>query len=96
MRDNPKTPALSVTDAGEAVQFGTPEMAHLIEALGRSAAESRAEGCNPHAAIDLVCQSRLGSLRIPHADGGGGCSVREFFSILITPTARRYWRLRQR
>jgi alkylation response protein AidB-like acyl-CoA dehydrogenase len=65
------------------VHFGTPEMEQLIAAIGESAAASKAAEENPFAAIDLVRASRLGALRVPVAEGGGGCSVREFFAMLL-------------
>ncbi len=71
------------TDNCQPVRYGTPEYRQVIEDIGRSAAESKLEGVNPHAAIDIVRQSRLGALRVPQAQGGGGCSIRELFAALI-------------
>jgi len=65
------------------VRFGSPELRQVIDEIGRSTAASEREGSNPHAAIELVRQSRLGALRVPVADGGGGCSVRELFATLM-------------
>lgn len=67
----------------QAVRFGTPELHEVIQAIGKCAADCKREGRDIHAAIDLVRQSRLGALRVPCAEGGGGSSVREFFSMLI-------------
>ena len=66
-----------------AVRFGSPELRQVIEDIGRSAAASKREGRSLHPAIDLARQSRLGALRVPHEEGGGGCSVREYFAMLI-------------
>ncbi len=68
---------------GTPVKFGSPELRDLIDDIGRSATASKEEGKNPHPAIDLVRKSGLGALRIPKAEGGGGCSVREFFAMFI-------------
>lgn len=65
------------------VQFGSPQMGELMNAIGASARASRKAGENPHAAIDLVRASRLGALRVPLAEGGGGATIREFFSMLL-------------
>lgn len=65
------------------VRFGSAELRHVIDEIGRSVAESERDGTNPHAAIDLVRRSRLGALRVPQADGGGGCSLRELFATII-------------
>ncbi|MFT4584047.1 MAG: alkylation response protein AidB-like acyl-CoA dehydrogenase [Gammaproteobacteria bacterium] len=65
------------------VRFGTPEMDDLIKAIGQSATASKAMSENPFSAIDLVRASRLGALRVPVADGGGGSTVREFFAMLL-------------
>jgi len=71
------------TDGCQPVRFGSPELRQVIEDIGRSAAASKRDGSNPHAAIDLVRQSRLGALRVPRSEGGGGCSVRELFTTII-------------
>ena len=64
------------------VRYGTPEMEALLAAIGESAAASKATGNNPFPAIDLVRDSRLGALRVP-VDEGGGCTVREYFAMLM-------------
>lgn len=66
-----------------ALRFGTKEMHDAIAAIGRCAKECKLSGRSIHPAIDLVRDSRLGAIRVPVADGGGGCSVREFFSMLM-------------
>ncbi|MGD9602416.1 MAG: acyl-CoA dehydrogenase family protein [Gammaproteobacteria bacterium] len=65
------------------VRAGTAELDALIAEIGASARASKAAGLNPFPAIDLVRASRLGALRIPAHDGGGGASIREFFSTLM-------------
>ena len=58
-------------------------MEALLVAIGESATASKAAGTNPFPAIDLVRDSRLGALRVPVDEGGGGCTVREAFAMLI-------------
>lgn len=65
------------------VRYGTPELEALLHAIGQSAATSKAAGNNPFPAIDLIRESRLGAIRVPVNEGGGGCSVREYFSMLM-------------
>jgi alkylation response protein AidB-like acyl-CoA dehydrogenase len=65
------------------VRFGTPEMRALIDAIGKSATASKAEGKNPHPAIELVRQARLGAIRVPAEEGGGGCTIPEYFRMLL-------------
>ena len=72
-----------MTDSRQPVQYGSPEFRRVIGEIGRSAAESARDGTNPHPAIDLVRRSRLGAIRVPRNEGGGGCSIREFFATVI-------------
>ena len=65
------------------VRYGTPEIAALLAAIGESATASKAAGNNPFPAIDLVRDSRLGALRVPVDQGGGGCTVRDYFAMLM-------------
>ncbi len=64
-------------------RVGSVEMKQLIAAIGESAAASKQAGTALHPAIDLVRLSRLGAIRVPVAEGGGGCSVREYFVMLM-------------
>ena len=64
-------------------RVGSTEMQQLIAAIGASAAASKRAGTALHPAIELVRQSRLGAIRVPVALGGGGCSVREYFVMLM-------------
>lgn len=63
--------------------FDTPEMHAAITAIGERARECKRAGQPIHPAIDLVRSSRLGAVRVPVAEGGGGYSVREFFAMLM-------------
>lgn len=66
------------------VTFGSERLAALITAIGEGALERERTGERPFAAIDLIRQERLGALRVPQADGGGGASLRELFATVIT------------
>ncbi len=69
--------------AQAAVRHGTPEMREVIAAIRDSAAAAKREGRSLHSTIDIVRASRLGALRVPVAEGGGGGSLRDFFAVLI-------------
>jgi alkylation response protein AidB-like acyl-CoA dehydrogenase len=65
------------------VRYGSAELRDVIRAIGRCATDCKQAGRSIDPAIDLVRQSRLGAIRVPRADGGGGCTVREFFAMLM-------------
>jgi alkylation response protein AidB-like acyl-CoA dehydrogenase len=67
----------------EPVTLGSDRLARLIAAIGEGALERERTGERPFAAIDLVRNERLGALRIPSEDGGGGASLRELFGLVI-------------
>lgn len=66
------------------VTYGSGRLASLITAIGDGALERERTGERPFAAIDLIRRERLGALRVPQADGGGGASLRELFATVIT------------
>jgi alkylation response protein AidB-like acyl-CoA dehydrogenase len=70
------TPAAPLT-------YGSDRWAELIAAIGEGALERERTGERPFAAIDLVRQYRLGALRVPRAEGGGGATLRELFATVI-------------
>jgi alkylation response protein AidB-like acyl-CoA dehydrogenase len=65
------------------VTFGSEELRDLISAVGAGALERERTGERPFAAIDLVRQARLGALRVPRGDGGGGATLRDLFATVI-------------
>jgi alkylation response protein AidB-like acyl-CoA dehydrogenase len=65
------------------VTMCSERLAQLIAAIGEGALERERTGERPFAAIDLVREQRLGALRIPAEDGGGGASLRELFAVVI-------------
>jgi len=62
---------------------GTPALARLLERVAAGAAERERALEPPFAAIDLVRQTRLGALRVPVEEGGGGATLRQLFEVLI-------------
>jgi alkylation response protein AidB-like acyl-CoA dehydrogenase len=72
-----------MTTSTEPLTYGSDRLARLITEIGESALERERTGERPFAAIELVKQERLGALRIPRADGGGGASLRELFAVVI-------------
>lgn len=63
---------------------GTPALARLLEQVAAGAAERERALEAPFAAIDRVREARLGALRIPAEEGGGGASLRELFEVLMS------------
>ncbi len=69
--------------AQRAPRVGSPELDALIAAVGARSLERERREERPFDAIALIKDARLGALRIPEADGGGGASLRELFQVLI-------------
>jgi alkylation response protein AidB-like acyl-CoA dehydrogenase len=55
----------------------------LFDHIAEGEAERERDRVLPYELVELVRRSRLGALRIPKPDGGGGSSVRELFAIVI-------------
>jgi len=66
-----------------AVRPGTPALDALLARIGEGAALRERERIAPHAEIALLREARLGALRLPVADGGGGASMRQLFEAVI-------------
>lgn len=62
---------------------GSDDLRRLIALIGEGADEREFEDRRPFDVIELVRRARLGALRVPVADGGGGASVRQLFEVLI-------------
>lgn len=67
--------------------YGSDRLAALLAAVGEGALERERTNERPFAIIDLIRQERLGALRIPAADGGGGATLRELFATVIALAA---------
>jgi alkylation response protein AidB-like acyl-CoA dehydrogenase len=72
-----------MTTVTSPVTVGSDRLTELLAAIGAGTLERERTGERPFAAIDLVRHARLGALRVPAADGGGGASLRELFATVI-------------
>lgn len=61
----------------------SPSLTALFDYIAQDEAKRERERTLPYEIIDLIRQSRIGALRIAKADGGGGVSLRELFSVVI-------------
>ena len=79
-----KVDAGTAPAAGRAVLTpGSPALRDLVAAIA-AGTEARERGeASAHAAIDLARAARLGAVRLPHALGGSGLTLRELFEIVI-------------
>ncbi|MCC6707817.1 MAG: acyl-CoA dehydrogenase family protein [Gammaproteobacteria bacterium] len=69
--------------AAAAVRFDSAALTAAIAAIGRCAKECKQAGQAIDPAIDLVREHRLGAVRVPVPEGGGGFSMRQFFAMLM-------------
>lgn len=70
-----------------AVRPGSAELAALLAEIGAGAAERERAVRPPHDAIDMIRRARLGAIRVPVDQGGGGATVRELFETVIALAA---------
>jgi alkylation response protein AidB-like acyl-CoA dehydrogenase len=63
------------------VTVNSPELQALFDFIALGAAER--DRILPFDAIDLIRRSRLGALRIPVVESGGGSSARELLEVVI-------------
>lgn len=63
--------------------INSPDLQALFDHIAEGELKRERDRILPYDAIDLIRRSRLGALRIPRADGGGGASVKELFAIVI-------------
>ena len=66
-----------------AVTFGSPQLHELIDHIAEGAIERDERSELPYAAIEAVKRARLGALRLPVEDGGGGATFRELYKVFI-------------
>ncbi|MCP6757983.1 MAG: hypothetical protein NHB32_04205 [Fischerella sp. CENA71] len=64
------------------VKANSPELQTLFDFIALGANDR--DRILPYDVIELIRRSRLGALRIPVAEGGGGSSARELFEVVIT------------
>lgn len=65
------------------VSAGPSRLETLFARIAEGAARRDLERAHPHEALALIREARLGALRIPAADGGGGATFRELFDVVI-------------
>ncbi|MBD3885637.1 acyl-CoA dehydrogenase family protein [Phormidium tenue FACHB-886] len=65
------------------ITASSPELQQLFDFIALGAAERDRDRILPFDVIDLIRRSRLGALRIPLAEEGGGSSARELFEVVI-------------
>jgi len=75
---------ITLADQGAApVTFGSPAFHHLLDSLNDAAEPRDRDTEATVAAIARVRKARLGALRLPRAEGGGGATLRELFETII-------------
>jgi alkylation response protein AidB-like acyl-CoA dehydrogenase len=63
---------------------GSPALADLIARIGEGANERDRDRVLPFDALSLVRESKLGALRLPTEQGGGGASLVQLFETVIS------------
>lgn len=61
----------------------SPDLQALFDHIAQGEPTRERDRVLPYEQIDLIRRSRLGALRIPQADGGGGASIRELLTVII-------------
>jgi alkylation response protein AidB-like acyl-CoA dehydrogenase len=75
------TPAKPTFDAP--VRFGSPELAKLLDYIDAGVVDRDQENRHPFEEFEVLRAARLGALRLPVADGGGGATLPELFGVVI-------------
>jgi alkylation response protein AidB-like acyl-CoA dehydrogenase len=65
------------------VTANSPELQALFDFIALGASERDRDRILPFDVVDLIRRSRLGALRVPVAEGGGGSTARELFEVVI-------------
>ena len=66
-----------------AVSVGSTQLQELIDYIAAGAIERDERSELPYAAIAAVKRARLGALRLPVEDGGGGATLRQLYEVFI-------------
>ncbi|MCF4969918.1 acyl-CoA dehydrogenase family protein [Nostoc sp. CMAA1605] len=61
----------------------SPELQALFDFIALGASERDRDRILPFDVVELIRRSRLGALRIPVTEGGGGSTARELFEVVI-------------
>lgn len=67
----------------EPVRFGSAELAALLDYLDAEVVQRDAQDRHPFAEFDVLKAARIGALRLPVDQGGGGASLEELFATVI-------------
>ncbi|MFC9355913.1 acyl-CoA dehydrogenase family protein [Rhodococcus sp. NPDC057014] len=72
-------------EAGRPPARGSAELAAVIAEIADDAARRRAGGGTegPHRAVELIREHRLGAVRVPREQGGGGYTLQDLFDLVI-------------
>jgi alkylation response protein AidB-like acyl-CoA dehydrogenase len=70
-----------------AVTFGSPLLEELVGHIAEGAIERDERDEPPYEAIEAVKRARLGALRLPVEQGGGGATLVELFKVIIELSA---------
>ncbi|MGM4893352.1 acyl-CoA dehydrogenase [Tardiphaga sp. 839_C3_N1_4] len=79
---NKPTPQHSF-DVSQPIRIGSSDLQQLFDHIAQGEAEREQHRVLPYDIIELIRRSRIGALRIPKADGGGGSTVRELLTAVI-------------
>jgi alkylation response protein AidB-like acyl-CoA dehydrogenase len=65
------------------LRANSPELARILEAIAADASTRDRDRIHPFEALDVLRKARLGALRLPVAEGGGGATLREIVEVAI-------------
>jgi alkylation response protein AidB-like acyl-CoA dehydrogenase len=60
-----------------------PALERLLGQIAPGASERERDRVAPFAEIGLIKEARLGAIRVPVAEGGGGATLRQLFEVLM-------------
>ncbi|MGH3642138.1 MAG: acyl-CoA dehydrogenase family protein, partial [Mycobacterium sp.] len=72
-----------LAEASTAVTYGSPQLRELIDYIAEGAIGRDERDELPYEAIDAVKRARLGAIRLPVEQGGGGASLVEVYKLFI-------------
>lgn len=84
MIKSPEKLADTTIQFSASVRANSPELQQLFDFIALGASERDRDRILPYNVVELIRRSRLGALRIPVAEGGGGSTARELFEVVIS------------